>query len=92
MKKHKKRNHNHNNNRRKKQTMEFTGLSVHVYNGNISRALSDFKRMVKESGLMIDIKKKSYYKKKSEKLRELRNYGKLKEKYRAIKEKNATDY
>ena len=46
------------------------------------------KRMVKESGLILELKKRSYYKKKSEAKREKKNMQALRYKYNAEKEKN----
>ena len=48
------------------------GLSVEVYNNNIEGALKIFKRKVKDSKLMLDLKEKSYFKKPSVKKREKR--------------------
>ena len=67
------------------------GLSVKVYNNNVESALKKFKRMVKDSGLMLDLKKKSYYEKPSRKRREKKNLQKLRYKYKNLKENN-TDY
>jgi small subunit ribosomal protein S21 len=63
------------------------GLSVKVYNNNVESALKKFKRMVKDSGLMLDLKKKSYYEKPSKKRREKKNLQKLRYKYKNLKEK-----
>ena len=63
------------------------GLSVKVYNNNVESALKKFKRMVKDSGLMLDLKKKSYYEKPSKKRRERKNMAKLRNHYKTLKEK-----
>jgi small subunit ribosomal protein S21 len=56
--------------RPKKKQMQ--GLCVEVYNNNIEGALKIFKKKVKESKLLFDLKEKQYYKKPSEKKRERR--------------------
>tara|TARA_R100001082_G_scaffold89798_1_gene56281 strand:- start:87 stop:344 length:258 start_codon:yes stop_codon:yes gene_type:complete len=60
---------------------ELPGLQVNVYNNNVEGALKVFKKKVKDSNLMLDLQKKSYYKKKSEKIREKKNLAKLRNKY-----------
>ena len=62
------------------------GLSVTVFNNNVEGALKVFKKKVKESGLMLDLKKKSYYEKPSKIRREKRNLAKLRNKYKIEKE------
>jgi small subunit ribosomal protein S21 len=64
------------------------GLRVEVKNNNVDFALRKFKRMVKDSGMMLDLKKKSYYEKPSKVRREKKNLQKLRYKYRNIKENN----
>ena len=51
---------------------EMQGLCVEVWNNNIESALKIFKKKVKESKLLYDLKEKQYYKKPSEKRREKR--------------------
>ena len=46
---------------------EMQGLCVEVWNNNIEAALKIFKKKVKESKLLYDLKEKQYYKKPSEK-------------------------
>ena len=55
--------------KKRKQNDEITGLYVKVYNNNIEKALRKFKKMVKESKLMVDLKEKQYFTSKSEKRR-----------------------
>ena len=50
-------------------TQEFIKKIVEVYNNNIEGALKIFKKKVKESKLMLDLKKKSYFEKPSAKRR-----------------------
>ena len=64
------------------------GLRVDVKNNNIEFALKKFKRMVKNSGMMLELKKKSYYEKPSKVQREKKNLQKLRYKYKNKKEQN----
>ena len=68
---------------------ELPGLQVKVYNNNVDGALKVFKKMVKESGLMLDLKKKAYYEKPSKKRREKKNLQKLRYKYKQEKNNNS---
>ena len=72
---------------RKKPKDDAAGLSVTVYNNNIEGALKVFKRKVKNSGLMLDLKKKEYYVKPSTLKREKKNLAILRNKYKVQKEK-----
>ena len=64
------------------------GLRVEVKNNNVEFALKKFKRMVKDSGMILELKKKSYYEKPSRKRREKKNLQKLRYKYKNQKEQN----
>jgi len=64
------------------------GLVVEVYDNNIERALKEFKKIVKKSNLMMDLKEKQYYTKPSERKRQRRNLAKLRSKYNTLKENN----
>ncbi len=64
------------------------GLRVEVKNNNVEFALKKFKKMVKNSDLMLDLKNKSYYEKPSKKRREKKNLQKLRYKYKNLKENN----
>ena len=64
------------------------GLEVRVFNNNVEGALKKFKRMVKDTEMMLELKKKSFYKKKSELKREKRNLAKLRQQYKTKKENN----
>ena len=55
--------------KRRPKKKEMQGLCVEVYNNNIEGALKVFKKKVKESKLMLDLKKKSYFEKPSAKRR-----------------------
>jgi ribosomal protein S21 len=68
---------------RKRPKDDRKGLSVTVFNNNVEGALKVFKRKVKDSNLMLDLKKKAYYKKR----RERKNMAKLRNHYKTLKEK-----
>ena len=73
---------------RKKHGNRLEGLQVKVFNNNVEGALKKFKRKVKDSEIMLELKKRSFYKKKSEIKREKRNLAKLRQRYKSIKENN----
>ena len=62
------------------------GLSVTVFNNNVEGALKVFKRKVKDSNIMQELKKKAYYEKPSKKRRERKNMAILRNKYKNQKE------
>ena len=62
------------------------GLSVKVYDNNVDEALRRFKRKIKDSNLMVDLKDKQYYVKPSVMKRERKSKAILREKYRLLKE------
>ena len=72
--------------KRRPKKKEMQGLCVEVYNNNIEGALKVFKKKVKNSGLMLELKKKAYYEKPSKKRREKKNLQKLRYKYKNIKD------
>ena len=63
------------------------GLSVPVYNNNVELALKKLKRKVKNSGMLLELKKRSYFEKPSKIKREQRNLAKLRQRYQSLKEK-----
>jgi small subunit ribosomal protein S21 len=63
------------------------GLRVDVKNNNIEFALKKFKRIVKESELMVELRNRSFYEKPSMIKREKRNLQKARQKYKNIKNK-----
>ena len=73
---------------RKKPKDNTVWLSVKVYNNNVDGALKIFKRKVKDSNLMLELKKKAYYEKPSKLRRERKNLAKLRNKYKQEKEQN----
>ena len=70
---------------RRRPKKELQGLQVDVYDGNVEFAIRKLKKMVKESNLMLDLRKKSYYEKPSKLRREKKNLAKLRNKYQEIK-------
>jgi small subunit ribosomal protein S21 len=81
----------HKKNFRKKKKYpkeELPGIQVKVYNNNIEGALKLFKKKVKDSNLMLELKEKAYYQKPSEKRRERKSKAKLRAKYKRMKETN----
>ena len=64
--------------KRNKSTSDL--LYVKVKNNNIDGALKIFKQRVKENGLLLEIKEKSFYQKKSEKRRIEKNLAKSRQK------------
>ena len=73
---------------RHKKKREQKGLRVDVRNNNVEWALKKLKRMVKESGQILELKKRSYYKKPSAEKREKKNLQALRYRYNQEKEKN----
>tara|TARA_B100000287_G_scaffold377837_1_gene379862 strand:+ start:1389 stop:1649 length:261 start_codon:yes stop_codon:yes gene_type:complete len=72
---------------KKKREADPPGLAVTVHNNNIEFALKRLKRKVKNSNLMLDLRKKEYYEKPSKIRREKKNLAKLRNKYKTLKEK-----
>ena len=73
---------------RHKKKREQKGLRIDVKYNNVEWALKKLKRMVKDSGQILELKKRSFYKKKSEAKREKKNMQALRHKYNQEKEKN----
>ena len=71
-----------------KKQREQKGLRVDVRNNNVEWALKKMKRMVKDSGQILELKKRSYYKKKSEEKREKKNMQALRYRYQSEKDRN----
>ena len=62
-------------------------IKVNVRKGqSIEKSISIFKKKVKESGLLLEIKNRRFYEKPSLKRRVQRNKARLRQKYRSIKE------
>ena len=64
------------------------GLRIDVKHNNVEWALKKMKRMVKDSGQILELKKRSYYKKPSAERREKKNLQALRHKYNEEKERN----
>ena len=73
---------------RYKKKREQRGLRVDVRNNNVEWALKKMKRMVKDSGQILELKKRSYYKKPSAERREKKNLQALRHRYNEEKERN----
>ena len=67
---------------------EKKGLRIDVRNNNVEWALKKLKRMVKDSGQILELKKRSYYKKPSAEKREKKNLQALRHRYNEEKERN----
>ena len=64
-------------------------IQVEVRKGqSIEKALSIFKRKVKQSGMMLELRERSFYRKKSDLLREKKKKAILRNKYKVLKEKD----
>ena len=72
--------------RKKRPKDNAVGLSVTVFNNNVEGALKVFKRKVKDSNLMLDLRKKAYYEKPSKLRREKKNLARLRNQYKVEKE------
>lgn len=59
--------------RKKKKDTEPRGLYVEVRNNNIEAALRKFKKMIKSSNLMLELRQRSYYEKPSDERRRRRS-------------------
>ena len=66
---------------------KFTGTYIEVKKNNIEFAIKKFKNKVKDANIMLELRERQYFKKKSDKKREKRNLTKLRHKYRQQKEK-----
>ena len=72
---------------RHKKKREQKGLRVDVRGNNVEWALKKLKRMVKDSGQILELKKREYYKKPSAERREKKNMQALRHTYQAEKDK-----
>ena len=70
---------------------QMNGLRVDVKNNNIEFALKKFKRMVRDSELMLELRTRSFYEKPSMVKREKKNLQKSRHKYEQ-KKKNNPDF
>ena len=65
-----------------------SGLRVDVKNNNIEFALKKFKRMVRDSELMVELRNRSFYEKPSMVKREKKNLQRSRHKYEQKKNNN----
>ena len=64
-------------------------VKVEVRKGqSVEKAISNFKKKVKKSGLMLELRKRSFYVKPSAIKREEKNKAILRNKYKVLKEKD----
>ena len=73
--------------KRKPRERQMKGLSVPVYNNNVELALKKLKKKIKNSGMMLELKRKTYFEKPSKVKREKKNLAKLRNKYNQQKTK-----
>ena len=71
---------------RHKKKREQRGLRVDVRNNNVEGALKVFKRMTKESGILLELKRRTYYEKPSAVRRETKSRQANRHKYQALKD------
>jgi ribosomal protein S21 len=74
--------------KRIKKYKEFTGTKVEVRNNNIEFAIKKFKNKVKDANIMLELREKQHYKKKSDRKREKKNLAILRQRYKQEKEEN----
>ena len=60
-------------------------IKVVLKNNNIDKALSVFKRKVKESGMMYELREREFYKKPSDIKKEIKNKAKARNYWKKIK-------
>ena len=71
---------------------ELQGLQVRVFNNNVDGALRILKKKVKESGMLLDLKRKQYYEKPSKIKREKKNLAIARARYQQLKDKNSKKF
>jgi ribosomal protein S21 len=65
-----------------------SGTKVEVKHNKIELALKKFKNKVKDANILLELRERQHYKKKSDKKREKKNLAKIRHKYRQEKEKS----
>ncbi len=70
----------------KRKETKVTGIQVKVFNNNIEKALRKFKKKVKDSNLMLDLRKNNFYEKPSDRRRRKDGLAKSRERYRQLKQ------
>ena len=73
---------------RHKKKREQKGLRVDVRNNNVEWALKKLKRMIKDSGQILELKKRDYYQKPSAVKREKKSAQAARYRYQDKKENN----
>ena len=73
--------------RKHRKPREKRGLRIEVKNNNVEWALKKFKRMGKDSGMMLELKKNTYYEKPSAAKREKKAVQKARYRYQEQKNK-----
>ena len=73
---------------RHRKEKEKMGLRVDVKHNNVEWALKKMKRMVKDSGQILELKRRTYYEKPSAVKREKKSAQAARHRYQAKKEKN----
>jgi len=63
-------------------------ISVKVIDGNIEKALQIMKRKIKDTRLFVELRENEEYKKPSQRRREQKARGKIREKYRILERQN----
>jgi len=63
-------------------------IRINVINNNVELALKKMKQKIKDSGMLVELKERSYFKKPSEIKRRKKNLAKSRQKYKQIKENN----
>ena len=74
---------------RHKKKREQKGLRVDVRGNNVEWALKKMKRMVKDSGMILELKKRTYYEKPSAVKREKKSAQAARYRYQDKKENNS---
>ena len=74
---------------RHKKKREQKGLRVDVRGNNVEWALKKLKRKVKDSGQILELKRRTYYEKPSAEKREKKSAQKARYKYQNKKENNS---
>ena len=74
---------------RQRKQKEQKGLRVDVRGNNVEWALKKLKRMVKDSGMILELKKRTYYKKPSAVNREKKSAQAARYRYQDKKENNS---
>ena len=72
--------------KRKPKERKMMGLSVPVYHNNVELALKKLKKKIKNSGMLMELKKRAYYEKPSKIKREKKNLSILRQRYQSVKD------